>query len=139
MGKAFRILILVGVLAVPAVALAASKASQVYVSSCTKASYKPKTITISCGDGADVLKGLKWTNWTTTKASGHGTDYVNQCRPDCVSGKIKKTPATIALSKPVKCQGIKHKVFKTARLTLSGQKARTVKLGCPSIGGGGFY
>jgi hypothetical protein len=138
-GKVLRILMLAAALAVPAVALAASTSSRVYVSSCTKVFYKPKTITISCGDGADVLKGLKWTSWTATKASGHGTDYVNQCRPDCVSGKIKKTPATITLSKPIKCSSVKHKVFKTARLALSGKKARTVKLGCPTIGGGGFY
>jgi hypothetical protein len=131
---------LAGVLVVPAVALAASQSSsRVYVSSCAKTFYKPKSITISCGDGADMLKGLRWTSWTATKASGHGTDYVNQCQPDCVSGKLKKTPATVALSTPVKCHGLRHKVFKMAGLTLSGHKAQTVELGCPMTGGGGFY
>jgi hypothetical protein len=129
-----------GVLVVPAVALAASQSSsRVYVSSCAKTFYKPKSITISCGDGGDVLKRLEWRSWTTAKASGHGTDYVNQCQPDCVSGKLKQTPAKVVLSTPVRCHGLRHKVFKLARLTPTGQKAQTVELGCPMTGGGGFY
>lgn len=139
MGRVLRILVLACVLAVPAVALAAGSAGQPYVSNCSKAVYKPKRMTLACGDGTVSLSGLKWTSWSSQQASGHGTENVDSCKPDCVSGKVKHTAAAVTLSRPAQCKGVKkHKLFKRLVLKFTTGKSQTMKLGCPQ-GSGGFY
>jgi hypothetical protein len=138
-GSAVRILMALCVLAVPAAALAAG-GSRVYVANCTKAVYKPKRITLACGDGTSSLSALKWTSWTGSQASGRGTENVDTCKPDCVSGKVKHVAATVTLSKPTHCKGLnKHKIFKRLALKFTTGKSQTMTLGCPQRSGGGFY
>jgi len=47
-------------------------------------------------DGAG-LQGLHWTSWTLRLASGYGTEYENDCRPDCVQGHIHYYPVLAVL------------------------------------------
>jgi hypothetical protein len=137
-GRALRIVIVLGVLAAPAAALAAGASSKVYVTSCTKASSKPSRIDLAC-DGTNVLTGLKWSSWSSSKASGTGTDALNTCTPDCANGKRHRHAATVTLSKPSKCKGTKHKVFKRIVVVANGEKAQTFTLGCPVIPGHPWY
>lgn len=131
-------MIVLAVLAVPAAAIAAGSSGKVYVTNCTKASYKPKRLDLAC-DGTNLLTDLKWTSWSSSRASGKGTDSLNTCTPDCANGKRHKLAATVTLSKPASCPGVKRKIFKHVVVEAKGKKKQTIKLACPSIGGGGIY
>src|ERR1700748_3225611 len=41
-----------------------------------------------CADNGAGLQGLHWTSWTPRLASGYGTEYENDCKPDCAEGHI---------------------------------------------------
>jgi hypothetical protein len=136
-GRALRILIVLAALSAPTAALAAGS-SRVFVTSCTKASAKPSRIDLAC-DGTNVLTGLKWSSWSSSKARGAGTDALNTCTPDCANGKRHKHAATVTLSKPSKCKGTKHKVFKRIVVAPRGEKPQTFSLGCPVIASHPWY
>ncbi len=53
-----------------------------------KAQVKPGTITLACADDNDGLTHLHWTSWTPQLASGYGTEWANDCKPDCAQGHI---------------------------------------------------
>jgi hypothetical protein len=143
-GRVLRIVIALAALAVPAAlaapaaALAAGFPGRVYVPSCTTFAFKPRTIDISC-DGTNVLTGLKWSTWSSSRASGRGTDALNTCTPDCAHGKRTKHAATVTLSRPSRCKAIKHKVFKRIVVVANGEKAQTLKVRCPVVGGQPYY
>jgi len=105
-----RIVALLALAALPATALAAAS-GQVWVPNCTKAQYKPRQLTLSCGDGSNYIKQLKWSSWTTTQATGSGTNEINSCTPSCVAGHFKAYPVSVTLSKPKTCPKVSHKVF----------------------------
>ncbi len=131
-----RIALLVALAAVPALALAASP-SQVLVTNCHRAEYKPKSISLSCGDANNLLIKLKWSSWTTTNATGAGINQVNPCTPNCASSRSKPYPVNVTLSKPKACKNRSHKVFNRVTLTYTGKrppgskKTETDTLGCP--------
>ena len=122
MRKAVLLVVLVAALA-PAAASGLSSASRVYVvGDCKHEQYKPTEIVISCGDGNDVLKGLSWSAWTASKATGAGTNSVNTCTPSCAGGHFKSYAVTVTLSGPRQCRKAKHKVFGTAALHFTGAR-----------------
>jgi hypothetical protein len=133
-----RIVIVLAALVAPTAALAAGTSGQAYVNSCTKASSKPRKIDLAC-DGTNVLVNLKWTSWTSSKATGAGTDALNTCTPDCAHGKRHEHAATVTLSRASACPGTKHKVFKRAVVAAKGEKSQRFKLACPVIGGHPWY
>lgn len=49
---------------------------------------EPSTFTIACADGGIGVKQLHWTSWTPKLASGYGTFWENDCKPDCAHGQI---------------------------------------------------
>jgi hypothetical protein len=136
-----RITVLIAFAVAPTVALAASStSSQVWVTNCSKAQYKPILITVACGDGYTYVNKLKWSTWTTTTATGKGDYAYNTCTPSCVSGHIKSDPVTATLSEPKSCPGQKHKVFKNFELMFSRGRpsyvhkaAYQVTLTCPFV------
>jgi hypothetical protein len=131
-------LLTLGAVSASAAGRASGSSSRVYVTSCTKASFEPRRIDLTC-DGTNTLTGLKWSSWSSSKARGGGTDALNTCTPDCAHGKRHKRAATVTLSKPMNCPGSKHKVFKRAVIAAKGEKKQTMTLGCPAISGGGIY
>jgi hypothetical protein len=70
---------------------------------CGTPSYRPTTIVVTCGDANNRVTGIVWQSYGTSTASGKGTARVNDCKPNCASGKVKSYPAVVALSKPKKC------------------------------------
>jgi hypothetical protein len=116
----------------------AGASNKVYVTSCTKGAYKPKRIDLAC-DGTNILTGLKWSSWSGSRASGTGTDALNTCTPDCANGKRHQNAATVTLSKPSRCKGTKHRVFKRIVVAAKGEKPQTLRLGCPAIAGHPWY
>jgi hypothetical protein len=53
------------------------------------------------GDGTLALRGMTWQSWGTTRATGTGTAVLDNCTPNCASGKPYAVPATVTLSRPV--------------------------------------
>ena len=110
-GRLLRICALIGVIAVPAVALAAPGPKTVYAINCLQEQFKPKQITVACGDGTVRVSKLKWTSWSSSQANASGVYQVNKCKPDCASGHTQSFPVKITLSRPKTCPGRKHKAF----------------------------
>ncbi len=58
---------------------------------------KPVDIFFS-GDGGNIVTKLKWLSWTSRGASGTGTSVIQNCVPDCASGKQTPYKTAITLS-----------------------------------------
>jgi len=69
-----------------------------YFNDCGYPAYKPESLTQFCADaGTGVIK-IKWSSWTSTKAAGTGSFYVNLCNPNCADGKLVWTKVNVVLS-----------------------------------------
>jgi hypothetical protein len=99
--RAFAATALVAFLALVA---AASGASHVRIPSCgNKPDYKPRTVIMSCGDGAFRIVKLTWSTWGKKTAVGSGTAKIVSCDPNCAEGKVKSYKVKLTASKPVAC------------------------------------
>jgi hypothetical protein len=58
---------------------------------------RPQQIVVSA-DGSGAVSGLSWTSWGGQQATGTGTLQVDDCQPNCASGKFTGYPATVTLS-----------------------------------------
>lgn len=136
-GKLAAVLALFAI-AIPAAALASTGASsQVWVTNCTQAQYKPAGIVLACGDAGAYLQTIHWKSWTGTSASGTGTEKVKSCTPSCVAGHFHAYSVALALSHPKSCHKLEHEVFDDLAITYKGKRPsdtpKTLKLslGCP--------
>jgi hypothetical protein len=136
LGRLLRICVFIGVFAVPAVAPAAPGPNTVYAITCLQETFKPKQITVACGDGAVRVSKLKWTSWSTTQAQASGVYQVDRCNPDCASGATQSFPVKITLSRPKACPGHKHKAFGRLSYTFGSKRPkptpRHTSLPCPA-------
>jgi hypothetical protein len=62
-----------------------------------KGQVMPTQYVLACGDGNAGLNGLHWASWTPQLASGYGTYFVNDCKPDCAAGHFHSYPALALL------------------------------------------
>jgi hypothetical protein len=69
------------------------------ISSCVKATYRPRAYVLACADDNTAIRHATYSTWTRHSASGHGTYYYNTCTPDCVDGKTKHHPVSFILSR----------------------------------------
>jgi hypothetical protein len=53
------------------------------------------------GDGTALLSKMTWSAWTGTKAVGTGTEKIDDCSPNCATGKLYPVKVTVTLTKPV--------------------------------------
>jgi hypothetical protein len=142
MRNALKVTVLVAFLAVPSVALATSGASssRSLAINCNQEQFKPKRITIACGDAGIYLGKLKWSNWGSSSASATGTYNQNTCTPDCAAGHIKSYPVKVTLSKPKVCSIQANPAFRQAALTYTGARPKSapakVTFRCPRLPGG---
>lgn len=58
---------------------------------------EPASIYFS-GDNTVSVRGITWSSWNETSATGSGTWFFVDCNPDCASGPVTKYPATLTLS-----------------------------------------
>ena len=79
--------LLAAAIAIAAFAMSASAATPLKLTNCNKAASSPKLLTLTCGDGNTVLKGMTWSNFGAPTASGKGTFVTNTCEPNCSQGK----------------------------------------------------
>ena len=61
-----------------------------------KAEVRPRQFTLTCADGNDLLTGLAWASWRSV-AFGTGTEYVNDCLPNCAEGHFHRYPVLVDL------------------------------------------
>jgi hypothetical protein len=122
---------------VAAGAIAASAASPLKITNCFHASSSPKSVTLTCGDGNTVLKGLKWSGFGGASAQAKGMFVMNTCEPDCAAGKDVSYPVTVKATSPRTCkQGVR--VYNKLTLKFTGRAPKsssTLKrwtLGCPT-------
>ena len=56
----------------------------------------PRRYVLACGDGSDYLRHLNWTVWSTT-ALATGTEWINDCVPDCARGTFRHYQVLVTL------------------------------------------
>jgi hypothetical protein len=91
-----------GAAATPAAAVtragSAPNAGHYVVLNCMdKAQVKPGTIALACADNGMGLTHLHWTSWTPELASAYGTEWQNDCKPNCAEGHIHTNPVVVML------------------------------------------
>ena len=62
-----------------------------------KAQVNPGTIYLACADNGIGLTYLHWTSWTPELASAYGTEWQNDCMPNCAEGHIHNYPVVAVL------------------------------------------
>jgi hypothetical protein len=94
----------VGAATAPAAAVAragpAAGAPKYVVLNCMdkgKAQVKPGTIYLACADNGIGLTHLHWTSWTPELASAYGTEWQNDCKPNCAAGHLHNYPVVAVL------------------------------------------
>jgi hypothetical protein len=117
--------------------MAASAASTVKITNCVKASARPKSLTLACGDGNTVLSGLRWSSFGGPSAQARGTLETNTCEPNCAAGKVVRYPVAVGATKVRKCKAglrVYGKVTLrfTGRAPSSSGGLRHWTLGCPT-------
>ena len=58
---------------------------------------KPGTMYLACADDGMGLTQLHWTSWTPELASAYGTQWQNDCQPNCATGHIRDYPVVAML------------------------------------------
>jgi len=112
--------LLAAVIIVAALSISASAATPLKITNCNKAASRPKLLTLTCGDGNEVLKGMTWSNFGAPTASGKGTFVTNNCQPNCASGKDVSYPVSVKAQGSKKCKGAT--VYAKLSLTYTGPK-----------------
>jgi hypothetical protein len=105
--------VIAAVAALAATALPASAKERTYYPNCQgKARYKPKTVTVFCGDAGMVVKRLRWYRWRASSARGRSRyAYVNDCSPNCAEGKFHRYRVRLVLKRVRRCESTGRKVF----------------------------
>jgi hypothetical protein len=83
---------------------------------------EPASFVLGCGDGGFGLRGVHWAKWAPADAAGAGTEYLNDCTPDCASGHFLDYPVDIRLAG--RALVAQNEPFGYTRITLSYTGAR---------------
>lgn len=60
---------------------------------------QPRAIVFDA-DGNNDVTGLRWSGWGRGSASGNGMDHVDDCRPNCANGTVRRYKARVRLYRP---------------------------------------
>ena len=129
--------LLAAAITVAALAMSASAAAPLKITNCNKAASRPKLLTLTCGDGNTVVKGLKWSSFGGATAQAKGTFVTNTCNPNCAQGKDVSYPVSVSATSSKKCKG-GVTVYGKLSLTFTGSKKpgpsvpRRWTFGCPT-------
>jgi hypothetical protein len=126
--------LLAAAITLAALVMSAAAAAPLKITNCNRAASRPKLVTLTCGDGNTVLKGLSWSSFGAATAQAKGTFVTNTCKPNCAEGKDVSYPVRVNVSASKKCKGVR--VYERVALTFTGRKPgpaipRNWKLGCP--------
>jgi len=95
---AFIALTILTIFIAPLAPPATAAAPPSYFNDCGYPEYKPQSLTQFCADAGNGVTKIKWSSWTSTKAVGTGSFYVNLCDPNCADGKVVWSKAKVVLS-----------------------------------------
>jgi hypothetical protein len=129
--------VVLAVALIASVASATLGASNVKITDCVKASVRPRTLTLTCGDGNTVLTGLHWSSFGGSVASAGGTFEENTCNPNCAQGKVVRYSVTVKVSEPRTCKK-DLRVYNKLALVFTGRAPSSAAglkrwtLGCPT-------
>ena len=62
-----------------------------------KPQVKPGTYVLACADAGVGLERMHWTSWTPKLASGYGSEWENDCQPNCAAGHLHHYPVLAVL------------------------------------------
>jgi hypothetical protein len=80
----------------------AGAAAPTHLLTCTSTTtMEPTSYLLSCADANAAFASMTWSKWGASLARGHGVLRQNDCKPNCVSGKVLNYVATVTLSKVV--------------------------------------
>jgi len=118
-------------------AMTASAAAPVKITNCVKASSRPSVLTLTCGDGNTVLRGLRWSSFGGASAQARGTLEMNTCSPNCAQGGVVSYPVVVKANAPRTCKAglrVYDKVTLqfTGRAPSSASGLKRWTLGCPT-------
>ncbi len=71
--------------------------SEVLSFSCETITARPAEVTTYCADFGIAITNIRWKSWTANGAVGTGTYLVNNCNPNCASGKVSESPVGVNL------------------------------------------
>jgi hypothetical protein len=120
--QAAALALVLGLVSPAALALATPRVWVTGAPNCVHSWFRPHRILVDCADGAEFLKNLTWSHWGTRRASGKGTEVLNDCTPDCADGHEHFYPVSVALSRPRACRHRVHKVFTRLVVTFGAQR-----------------
>jgi hypothetical protein len=126
---------LAAALVLAALAMSAAATTPLKITNCNKAVSRPKTFTLTCGDGNTYLKGMSWSSFGGSTAVGKGTFVTNTCNPNCSAGKNVSYPVSVKATSSKKCSGAT--VYRKLSLTFTGSRRpgsgvpRSWTFGCP--------
>jgi hypothetical protein len=95
---------------------AASGPKPLLISNCAKPKFKPANVILTCGDASFGATAMVWSSWTQKNAVGTGTGQVNDCTPNCASGKTKSAPIQLKPGAPRKCSN-GRRIFTKVKFT----------------------
>jgi hypothetical protein len=80
----------------------AGAATATHLLTCTSTTTsEPTSYLLSCADANAAFASMKWSAWGSATARGKGILRQNDCKPNCVSGKVLDYVATVTLSNVV--------------------------------------
>lgn len=120
---------------IAALAISASAASPLKITDCNRALSRPKQLTLACGDGNTVLKGMIWSGFGSAAAQGKGTFVTNTCEPNCAAGKDVSYQVKVKATGALNCKG-GLRVYGKLALQFTGRAPgrgvpRNWRLACP--------
>ncbi len=83
---------------------------------------RPASYLLACADGNDELIGLHWTDWVPPGAAGTGVQSLNDCTPNCASGRFHDYPVDISLSGGYRATPSLPFAYTTITLTYTGPR-----------------
>jgi hypothetical protein len=119
---------LVAAAAVPAAASAQGDQLRVFFpGDCQTNAYKPKSLTVFCGDGGMPIAKIRWSSYGAKQATGRGVASVNDCDPNCAAGTSSNYRARIKLTRVRQCGDVPQ--FTRLRVTFVGKAPKGFKRG----------
>ncbi len=79
---------------------------------------RPRRIMLTCADGGDQYRRLRWRSWGPFTARAVGRELVNDCDPSCVSGTFHSYRVRVTLRGVWRTDG--YRIFHRARYVFTG-------------------
>ena len=90
----------------------------------------PEDLSLACADENYLLKDLSWRGWNSPEATATGTAWINDCDPDCASGRFHTLPAEVRASEKRAC-GYNLEVYTRIEVNYSEEVQRADTLATP--------